>query len=50
MAITPIERSVVLQRLAWKQRLVETEVAHVADAHRIEDAVQMIDLVLDHAA
>jgi hypothetical protein len=40
--------SVVLQLLSRKEFFVEAELSQVVDAHRIEDAVQMINLVLDH--
>ena len=35
--------------LSRKQGVGETEIAQVADPHRIQDAVQVIDLVLHHA-
>src|SRR5687768_15640355 len=34
------------QLLPWKQRFIEAEAGEVADAHRVEDAVEMVDLVL----
>ena len=37
------------QFLSWKQRFVEAELRQVADAHRIEDAVEVVALVLHHA-
>src|SRR6185503_2034713 len=37
------------QFLAREQRVVEAEAGEIADAHRIEHAVQMVDLVLHHA-
>src|SRR2546421_1822726 len=37
------------QPLSRKQRFVEAELAQIADAHRVEDAVKMVDLVLHHA-
>ena len=41
-----ILRSVVDQLLTREQRFVEAEVAQIANAHRIQDAEQMIDFVL----
>src|SRR5687768_6664325 len=37
------------QRLAWKQRVIETEPGEVTNAHRVQDAVEVIALVLHHA-
>src|SRR5436190_14828858 len=34
------------QRLSWKQRFVEAELGEVADPHRVEDAVEVVDFVL----
>src|SRR5690606_38576168 len=42
-------RSVVREPLAGEECFVETEIPQVADPHRIENAAQVIDLVLHDA-
>src|SRR3954466_6274419 len=37
-------------RLPRKHHLMETKIAHVLNAHRVEHAVQMIAFVLHHAS